>query len=61
MVSVEVLSEVFNVGSVRATGVLEESVKLVSGIVDVSLRALLEEVDISDDRAIVENFVKGRR
>ena len=61
MVSAEVLSEVFNVGSVRATGVLEESVKLVSGIVDVSLRALLEEVDISDDRAVVEHFVKGRR
>ena len=61
MVSAEVLSEVFNVGSVRATGVLEESVKLVSGVVDVSLRALLEEVDISDDRAVVEHFVKGRR
>ena len=61
MVSAEVLSEVSNVGSVRATGVLEESVKLVSGIVDVSLRALLEEVDISDDRAVVEHFVKGRR
>ena len=32
-----------------------------SPIVDVALRALLKEVDLSNNRALVEQMVEGRR
>ena len=50
-----------NGGAVRAAGALAESGHLVSPIGDVALRALLKEVDLSNNRALVEQMVEGRR
>ena len=58
--STEVSRKVLYGGAVRTTGVFTELGDLVSFIVDVALCALLEEFEISDDRAVVEPMVKGR-
>ena len=59
--SAEVSSEVFNGGSLCETGALIELGDLVSCIGDVASRALLGEVELSDDGAVVEPMIEGRR
>ena len=46
---------------VRATGVLVESGDLVSLIGYATVRAIIEEVDIYNNGAVVEPIVEGRR
>ena len=56
----EVSIKVLDGGTMCATGLLAESGDLVSFIEDSALRALLEEVEISDNGAVVELMIKGR-
>ena len=61
MDSAEVSRKVFDGRSVRAMLFLVEAGKLVSLIGDVSLHVLLEEVEISKDRAVVVIMVERRQ
>ena len=51
----------FDSGVVCATGVLAESGNLASRILGVASCALLGEVELSDDGAVVEPMIEGRR
>ena len=55
----EVSNEVLYGGAVRVMGVLSEARDLVSRIGDVTSRDLINETDISEDRAVVEPVFKG--
>ena len=59
--SVEVSSKVFDGGDVHSMMVLAEARDLVSCIVNVSSRALIEEVEFSNNRKVLEPMVEGRR
>ena len=61
MGSSDVSREVLDGGALPTTGVLTESGDLVSCIGDVASCAIPEKVDISDDGAVVEPMVEGRR
>ena len=59
--SAEVSRKVLDGSIVRATGVLVESGDLVSLIGYATVRAIIEEVDIYNNGAVVEPIVEGRR
>ena len=50
----------FNGSAMYEMGVLAETVNLVRRIVNVYLRDILEEVELSDDIAVLKLMVKGR-
>ena len=54
----QVLHQVFSCFSLGDSGVLIEASDLVCGIVDVTSVILLQEIEFSDDGAIVEYVVK---
>ena len=56
----EVSIKAFDGRSVHATGVLAEAGELLISIIDVTLCAILEEVDQSNNRSVVEPMVEGR-
>ena len=53
----EVSIKAFDGRSVHATGVLAEAGELLISIIDVTLCAILEEVDQSNNRSVVEPMV----
>ena len=59
--SVEVSSKVFDGGIMRTTEILTEVGDLVSHIVNVASHDLIKEVGLSDNGAVVEPMVEGRR
>ena len=58
--STEVSNKVFDGGDVRAAGVLEESGGLVSHTGDAPSCALLDKVEIFDNREVMKPMAKGR-
>ena len=58
--STKVSRKFSNSGAMRVSGVHSESGDLVSHIGDVASLTLLEEVDLSNNRGVVEPMVKGR-
>ena len=59
--SAEVSRKVFDGGALHVMGVLVEAGDLVIRIGHVASRALLKEVEFSNDRVVVEPMAEGRR